>query len=71
MNSMYEQMNKTEQAQNEMTELGIANSWKETPEILKECRKQNHVIVSKNLGRCYNQYCCTICNYHYTVDSSD
>jgi hypothetical protein len=27
--------------------------------------------ITKNLGRCYNGYTCTKCNFNYTIDSSD
>lgn len=31
----------------------------------------SHDMVTTNLGRCYNKYSCTKCEYAYTVDSGD
>ena len=30
-----------------------------------------HEYVTKNLGRCYNNYTCKHCGYSYDIDSSD
>lgn len=31
----------------------------------------DHRFSARNLGRCYNEYRCTECDYYYRVDSSD
>lgn len=31
----------------------------------------DHKFAGRNLGRCYNEYRCTECDYYYRVDSSD
>lgn len=55
-----------------MTDLGYANGWEETPEIVKNCP---HPIESpyyyvKTVGNCLTEYGCTECGYKYLVDSS-
>jgi hypothetical protein len=54
--------------QEELQQFGLMNAWKETPALVKNC---SHQKIVKNLGRCYNEYCCKICNFTYCVDSSD
>jgi hypothetical protein len=55
-----------------MKDLGYANGWAETPEIIKNCRQHNnHKIHSKKIGRCIHQTTCETCDYTYKVDSSD
>lgn len=52
-------------------DLGYANGWKETPEIVKECEKKGHVKYSQNVGKCLTEHGCGACHYIYLVDSSD
>ena len=54
-----------------MENLGYINGWVETPEQIKKCRRLEHNLVEKNIGRCLNEYTCPICKYSYKVDSSD
>lgn len=54
--------------QKELKDLGYANSWKETPEIVERCKCVGWI---RNIGRCLNEYGCSICGYKYIVDSSD
>lgn len=53
-------------------DLGYANGWSETPEIVEKCKKLGHKIESeKDLAfNCVNHYWCPICNYRYSIDSS-
>ena len=57
-------------------DLGWANGWKETPEIVKKCRKMGHnrVDVSDAPGvaySCFNHTVrCDTCGYVYKYDSS-
>ena len=56
-----------------MTDLGYANGWKETPEIVKNCRPhptQHPGYYVKLVGNCLTEYGCTECGYKYLVDSS-
>jgi FMN phosphatase YigB (HAD superfamily) len=55
---------------------GYANSWKEVPGIIKECREKRkeglvHDFYSNDVGRCLTEYGCRTCGYVYKVDSSD
>ncbi len=53
----------------EIKDLGYANGWKETPEIVKECREK-HKQRSRTIGNCLHEYYCDKCGYVYKVDSS-
>jgi hypothetical protein len=56
----------------EYTDLGAANGWlKTTPEPFTKCRKQNHPIVSKEIGRSHTEYSCPKCKIKWKVDSGD
>lgn len=60
---------------NDMKDLGYANGWKETPEIVKKCnslRKQDvtHTGWCRRVGNCLHEYGCDVCGYFYLVDSS-
>jgi len=52
-------------------DLGYANGWKETPEIVRNCKQQGHIQYSQNVGKCLTEYGCGACHYKYLVDSSD
>lgn len=52
-------------------DLGCANGWAKTPEIIHECREKGHLGYSKNAGNCLNEYGCKECGYFYLIDSSD
>jgi hypothetical protein len=64
----YKELNKNK----EYVDLGCANGWGETPEIVKIADKDDDCFYeSENLGRCYNKYICHKYKFYYTVDSSD
>lgn len=54
-----------------MKDLGFANGWKNTPEIVKVCKELGHIQYEYNAGRCLHEYGCGACKYKYFVDSSD
>lgn len=54
-----------------MKDLGYANGWIETPEIVKKCNQLGHRGYSINRGKCLNEYGCERCGYKYLIDSSD
>lgn len=54
-----------------MKDLGIMNGWNETPPEYRACKEAGHEMIVENLGRCYNEYSCEICQIKYRVDSSD
>ena len=54
-----------------MEDLGYANGWDKTPEIIKECEQKGHREEVRNVGRCLTEYSCAICGYKYTIDSGD
>lgn len=49
-------------------ELGWANGWAETPEIVKNCTHQQTEV---NLGSCVHQVTCVKCGFTYKYDSGD
>jgi len=56
-------------------DLGWANGWKETPEIIKKCKELKHETINKDVssrpGRgLHNTTRCDICGYIYHYDSS-
>lgn len=61
----------------EPRELGYANAWfllggiDDTPAIVLKCRKLDHKLDRKTVGRCITQVICRECGYSYHVDSSD
>jgi hypothetical protein len=57
--------------QREIVDLGYANGWGETPEIVKKCWEQDHEREGGNIGRCLSETICRICGYKYKIDSSD
>lgn len=54
-----------------MKDLGYANGWKDTPEIVKECKEKGHEREWRSVGRSVGEYTCKICGYTFRVDSSD
>jgi len=59
-----------------MINLGWANNWKETPEVVLKCREQEHPEKGLTEGqadhvRCVSTSTCRLCGYTYKVDSSD
>ncbi len=52
-------------------DLGYANGWKDTPDIVKKCHEMGHIQNGRNVGRCLHEYGCGACKYKYLVDSSD
>ena len=59
--------------EDEFKDLGWANGWKETPEIVKKCREAKHRVIdfdhSGNRGL-HHEVNCPICKYIYHYDSS-
>jgi len=57
------------------TDLGWANGWEQTPELVIECSRKKHPVTSKDIGPpfrgMHNVVTCTICRYVYYTDSSD
>jgi hypothetical protein len=49
-------------------DLGFANGWSTTPEIVKNCP---HKVENVTVGRALVKSTCTVCNYHFLSDSSD
>ena len=58
-----------------MEDLGWANNWRETPEIVKKCRALKHSRTDKDVGPPHrgleHVVTCEICGYVYRYDSSD
>jgi len=59
----------------DVTDLGWANGWKETPRIVRECQKMGHKVTCVDVGPCLrgleNVVTCNLCGYVYRFDSSD
>lgn len=53
-----------------VTDLGFANGWKKTPEIVIRCEEMGHNKSGKTIGNCLHETGCEICGYYYRVDSS-
>ena len=51
-----------------MIDLGTANGWEETPEIVKAC---THDTEEKTISNCLHVITCKVCGYTYMVDSGD
>ena len=49
-------------------DLGYANGWGDTPEIVKNCPHQQTEI---HLGSCVHQVTCVECGFTYKYDSGD
>jgi hypothetical protein len=56
---------------NGTVDLGDANGWKNTPDIIEKCNKLGHKKSYSNIGKSYEEIKCGICGYVYRVDSSD
>ena len=53
-----------------MKNLGYANGWEKTPEIVKECQgKKHNPPHHKTTMRCVTRVGCEICGYYYHIDS--
>jgi hypothetical protein len=52
---------------NKLKDLGVANGWKETPEVVTNC---DHPKEGRVVGNCFVETWCKICGYVYRVDSS-
>jgi hypothetical protein len=53
-----------------MKDLGYANGWQKTPEIVEHCQKKDHVVEGEVVGNCLVERWCPICDYYYRIDSS-
>ena len=54
-----------------MENLGYRNGWPKTPDIVVNCREENHKIEVESLGRCLTKTTCKECGYFYKTDSGD
>jgi len=56
-------------------DFGWANSWSETPDLVKKCREAGHKVSDIDVGPPFrgleNVVRCDICGYVYRYDSSD
>lgn len=60
----------------EIKDLGWANGWGKTPDIVKDCRDsrekgEDHDMQGHSGGRCVSVTTCNTCGYTYRIDSSD
>ena len=55
-------------ARKPLLDLGWANGWAETPEIVKKCA---HRPADVPLGSCAHRVTCASCGYTYAYDSGD
>ena len=60
--------------ENDFTNLGWANGWKEDPEIIEKCNKLGHKVgVEKHereISIFTHEVTCAVCRYRYKYDSS-
>lgn len=64
-----------------MRNLGWVNAWDMYPEkpasiearkIVQECRENKHKVKeTSGFGRCVSEITCEVCQYTYSIDSSD
>ncbi|KKM20685.1 hypothetical protein LCGC14_1642960 [marine sediment metagenome] len=60
----------------EIQDLGVANGWKETPEVVISCRSvasyvpPPHWPTETKIGKTRTEIRCDICGYRYEYDSS-
>lgn len=59
-----------EKGKPKLKDLGWANGWTSTPQVVKKCHEQKHDIKTKTQGGVTTTYC-PIDNYMYKTDSSD
>ena len=59
---------KPKPVRSEYTNLGYANGWRKTPDIVNNC---NHEKSYEDVGRCLSKTTCHICKWFYKVDSGD
>lgn len=52
-------------------DLGTANGWIATPELVKKCTAKKHSPKQTGVGRCLTEVKCELCRYKYLIDSSD
>jgi len=53
------------------TDLGYANGWRGTPEIVQKCDEAGHKTDSpKSYQRCVTIVECPICRYRFKIDST-
>jgi hypothetical protein len=51
--------------------LGYANCWEKTPEVVINCIESKHAREVKTVGPCVTKYICRLCRYVYCIDSGD
>lgn len=71
---LYPILNLKEMNMNEikrMKDLGYANGWNSTPQIIKECKAKGHKIHNETIGRCLERSWCEECGFEFRVDSGD
>ena len=57
--------------ENTFVDLGTANGWIETPDLIKHCVEKKHSPKQTGVGKCLTEVKCGICMYKYLIDSSD
>lgn len=58
-------------SENGYKNFGTANSWLETPDLIKSCVAKKHSPKQTGIGRCLTEVKCDVCRYIYVIDSSD
>lgn len=51
-------------------DLGWANGWKATPEVVSKCLEADHKTIDREVRLCDHEIRCDICGYRYRMDSS-
>lgn len=57
--------------ENTFIDFGMANSWPETPDLVKRCVEKKHSPKQTGVGKCLTEVKCGLCMYKYLIDSSD